>query len=143
MAVVVGTNSWVTIAEADDYLTDRIDAADWFLLGDTDNPGIVSKTSLLVSAFHWLNTSATISSSSTDDSVKNAQIEAALFLQKHYTELDERRAAASMGVKTFRFSKRSEDLDLNRIKLPEHIAGLLAGYTSLNTFATLKGPYDV
>jgi hypothetical protein len=145
MAIVVGTNSWVTIVEADAYLTDRIEAEDWFTLSDSAGPGEVSKTSLLVTSFNWLIGSAMleIAKSSTDDNVKNAQIEAALHLQKHYTELDDRRANIASGLKAFKFSERSETLDWKTLGIPIHILGFLRAYQQSNVFATLSGEYDL
>ena len=91
MSLIVGTNSWCSIGEADSYLTNKRNAYEWFNLGDTDDPGVICKTSLLVSAYRRLINSAefNIASSSTDDNVKNAQIEMAWFLYKHGEEIEE------------------------------------------------------
>jgi hypothetical protein len=145
MALVVGTNSWSTRAEADAYLTDRIGATDWFGLADVPaNPGEDSKDSFLISAFHWLQGSPEldIPSSASDDGVKNAQIEAALFLYSHYSDLDERRAAISMGVSSFAYSKRREIFDPSQLTIPAYILGMVSEYAKMNTTALLLGEYD-
>ena len=144
MALVVGQNSWVTIAEGDTYLTDRIDASSWFDLGDTGDPGAISKTVLLASSFHWLkgDSSLDLSSTLTDDNVKNAQIEGALFLMKYSLELQSKRAFLSFGGKSFRLSKRWESFDLKSFTIPEHIIGMLRNYVVGNTTVELLGQYD-
>jgi hypothetical protein len=146
MSLAVGTNSWATVAEGDTYLTDRIDASDWFALPDAaSNPGEVAKESLLVSAFYWLTGSPllTIAASSTDANVKNGQIEAALYLLQHYDELSERRALRASGVTDIRLSRRRESLDLHATEIPSHILGFFADYvTGLNVVVQLKGHYD-
>ena len=144
MALVVGQNSWVTISEGDTYLTDRIDASDWFDLGDTGGSGAMSKTTLLASSFHWLmgDPSLELSITLTSDNVKNAQIEGALFLLKYSKELEAKRAFLSFGGRTFRLSKRAEAFSLSGLTLPIHIIGLLREYQRTNVTVELKGHYD-
>ena len=145
MSLIVGTNSWSTIAEADAYLTDRINASAWFLLSDQDDPGELSKESLLVSSFYWLfgAPDLEISKSSSDSNVKNAQIEAALWLLTYSEQLEERRAAMFSGLSSFRYSKRSENFNPSLLKIPPHITGLLSEYLNSNGTALLLGEYDV
>ena len=144
MALVVGANSWASVAEADTYLADRIDAEAWFLLADTAAAGVRAKESLLVSAFHWLYGSPqlSIAGSSTDDDVKNAQIEAAWFLREYYDEMKDRRAAISTGVTSLRMSRRAENLSAGNLTIPPHILGMLSTYQQSNLTADLKGEYD-
>jgi hypothetical protein len=144
MSLTVGQNSWVTIAEADTYLTERIGAESWFDKADTDDPGLTTKSSLLVTAFQWLMASPQLELSAglTDSLVKNAQIESALFLMEHYNALNERRAAMSTGVTEFQLSKKMERLDISKLTIPPHIIGLLGAYCIENAFAVLKGHYD-
>jgi hypothetical protein len=146
MALTVGTNSWVTILEADAYLTDRIGASSWFDLPDSPaNPGEDSKETMLVSAFYWLTGSPEleIPPNSADGVVKNAQIESALFLLEHYGTINEHRGFAYAGVESFSFSKRSESINLNKIKIPEHIIGLLPEYaTGEHAFINLTSEYQ-
>jgi hypothetical protein len=145
MSLVVGTNSWATVAEADTYLTDRINAVDWFSTSPTAAPGAVSKESLLVSAFYWLTGAPELSLSVTltDTNVKNAQIEAALFLLEHYDELNERRAAMFTGVESWKLSKKSENYNIDQLQIPSYIIGMLRDYAIMNTTVDLKGEYDV
>lgn len=146
MALVVGTNSWVTVAEADIYLTDRIGSTEWFgLLDLPSNPGEDAKETMLISAFYWLigSPELNLTPSLSATNVKNAQIEAALFLLEHYDELNERRAFISAGGESFKLSKRSEDLNLKNLKIPPQIAGLIPEYGINHAIVDFKGGYDI
>lgn len=142
--LTVGQNSWATVAEADAYLTDRIQTIEWFELDEQDAPGEVSKETLLISAFYWLKNAPQLSLSEnlTDGVVKNAQIEAAWFLYEHYTSLNARRAAIFTGVEEFELSKRTERLRIGNLQIPDFILGSLSAYAVENTVITLKGHYD-
>jgi hypothetical protein len=146
MSLIVGQNSWCTINEADIYLTDKQSSYEWFNLEDTDDPGKMCKTSLLVSAFRKLKNSAefNLSSSLTDDNVKSAQIEMAWFLYKHGKEIEERQGAIASGLISFGMSKRRETLDKNCKGIPGYIADFLLDYAvGFNTTVELNGEYDV
>jgi hypothetical protein len=143
--LTVGQNSWATILEADVLLTDRLNATAWFELGDVADPGELSKSTLLVTAFHWLSSSPqlSLSPSLTDGVVKFAQVEAAFFLLEHYEELNERRAALFTGVDEFELSKKREKLNLSNLQIPDFIIGALSDYAGTeNTTAQLLGEYD-
>ncbi len=145
MSLVVGQNSWSTVSEADTYFTNRINTTDWFSLNTSPaNPGEVAKESLLISAYNWLigASELSLSASLTDTNVKTAQMEAALFLQEHYSEMNERNAAAHTGVTGFKLSQRSENIDIKNIGIPDFIMGLLRNYVIQNTTALLLGEYD-
>ena len=142
MAINVGTNSWVTIAEADIYLTDRLEAESWFLLNDVEDPGEASKTTYLVTAYFMLYNSVDfqLSPSSSDVNVKNAQCEMALFLLDNYNDYYKRMSLIAGGVTEFERSKWREQL--SSIKIPANISGMLRFYGSDVGIATLKSPYD-
>ena len=139
MSVVVGTNSWITIVEADAYLTDRLEAEAWFLISDTGAPGEKSKTSLIVTAFHWLynNVNYDIPLDSSDDNIKNAQAEASFYLSVYYKQMDKRRALIGDGVQQFERSNWSESL--GKMDLPIHIKGMLTDYSSAMSIVQLRG----
>ena len=145
MAIVIGSNSWISIADADDYLTYRVGAEDWFSLTDVGNPGAESKTTFLVTAFYWLFGSSllNISKSATDDNVKNAQCEAALYLMSNYTEYFQRRGVLATGLKTIALDMRQEAFDAAQLSIPSYILSMLAEYNISNNFPTLTGEYDV
>lgn len=138
MALVVGTNSWATRAEADTYLEDRVDSTSWFALADTPaNPGEASKDSYLITAYFWLfnNPSYEISDDSSDPNVKNAQIEASLFLIKYQDGYEKREALIASGVKSFERSEWQEDL--SNVSIPDRIHGMLIGYYNGNNVVQL------
>lgn len=145
MALAVGQNSWTTIQEADTYLTDRIGSGEWFDLKDTDDPGLVTKSSLLTSAFLWLMgiPKLELTAGLTSSDVKNAQIESALFLLDHYTALNERRAAMFTGVESFTMSRKKEILNIDKLAIPDYILGILGISFNKDEFVILGGHYDV
>lgn len=145
MAFVVGTDSWITVAEADTYLTYRMGTEEWFNLQPQGSPGTNSKESILGTAFREiLNVpSLDISISASGDDVKNAQAEMALFLVEHYDEFNDRRAGISTGLNSFDLGKRQEDLRTFFVGVPEYILSMLDAYSTVNTTVELSGPYDI
>ncbi|MCK4815127.1 hypothetical protein KA005_05095 [bacterium] len=145
MAIVVGTNSYVTIAEADAYLNERIGASIWFALPDDASEGADSKTVYLASAYNWLLSSPTLDlpETSTDDAIKNAQIESAFYLLEHYNALNARRSAQAQGVVSMRLSKKWEEYaDRDVSEIPNFISGGLSAYMTGNNVVELLGHYD-
>lgn len=107
MALVVGDNSWVTLAEAEVYFSERIGAGPWEALPDD-----ATKEKYLISAFRWIyyDPAFTAPAAADDDGVKFGQCEAALFLITHADEYAKRDALIASGVESFTFSKWSETL---------------------------------
>ena len=119
MGLVVGTNSWVTVAEADSYLADKFGASAWSGLANS------IKEQSLITAFWWIynNPNYNIAKSSTAEKVKNAQIELAWWIYNYYEEYRKREALISSGVKKFRIGEFSEDL--NNQSLPKIVTDML------------------
>ena len=119
MALTVGTNSWVTVAEADTYFLNRYGASGWAGFS------IANKEILLISAYNWIQQQAifSISASSTSAKVKQAQYEAAWFLYNYMSSMEERRALYAQGVRSFHISKFSESLQAP--EFPVFIATIL------------------
>lgn len=90
MALVVGTNSWVSVAEATAYLDDSFNAGDWYTSG-VDQDGALVRAFRELSAFYSLPATAA-------QAMKDAQCEQALFLIQNDVDLDERVAIRTMGV---------------------------------------------
>jgi len=116
MALVVGTNSWISLAEAETYFSERIEADPW-----DDLPDDATKEKYLISAYRWLfyYTGITAPASADEDAVKYGQAEAALFLISFYDERNNRDALYSSGVRDFTKSKWKETLEQQT--LPETI----------------------
>lgn len=128
MALVVGTNSWVSVAEADTYFTNRVGASDWFDLDEPPaTPGADSKDTFLISAFYWLfdDQGFNLPQVSDDPIIKRAQEEAALFLMKYSLDYENRQAQSASGIARFKNSKWEEDL--SEIKKPQVIFNILGG----------------
>lgn len=121
MAVVitVGSNSWITQAEADAYLEEKWGASAWAGLTATQ------KAQMIISAYRWINQQSNLSipAASIAQVVKNAQIEAAWFIYNYWTEFEKRRALNASGVKQFEVSQFSETLD--KVKFPDFILNIL------------------
>lgn len=125
MAIIVGTNSWVTIAEANAYLADKWGASAWTGL-DADT----QKTPLLISAYRWIRrmTGYATPETTTDQNLKDAQCEAAWYLYKNNDGAEKRDALRAQGVKDFRVMSFSETLSAATV--PEAVADLLKDYES-------------
>lgn len=144
MSLVVGTNSWVTLAEAFTHLSSRMGSKDWLDLDPDGSPGLPTRESTLIESFYWLSNdlSYSISPTCTDDHVKQAQIEGALYLLKYYDEMQDREAGVAQGIKSFGYSKRGETFG-ETPRIPARIAGLLKDYkTDSSGMVQLLGEYD-
>jgi len=117
-------DSWVTIPEADLYFSTKFGCAAWNGFSETE------KSSLLITAFNWINQQADfiISPTETSIKVKQAQMEAAWFIYKWWDGYEERRALQSGGVKSFSVSKFSESYE--QIQFPAFIGNMLLGFIS-------------
>jgi hypothetical protein len=146
MSLAVGSNSYVTVAEADAYFSDRYNSINWFSLDETPStPGNESKETYLTTSYYILrgHDSVNLPATSTEENVKTAQLEFALYLLKHIEEHEERDAVQAQGLTKFQFSKRTEEFSGSGASLPSVVKGLLSAYMTGNTFAQLKGAYDV
>lgn len=124
MPPVVGTNSWVTIAEANTYFTNKYGASAWAGLSDT------VKTQLLITAYRWMKAlpDVSIPDSSTSTTVKNAQCEVAWYIYNFYADHEKRQALHTQGVRSFTLSKFSETLDAP--SFPQWIKDMLGDFIS-------------
>lgn len=107
LVLSVGTNSWVTLAEADLYFEGKYQAsAAWSALTDS------VKKQLLVSAYRWIQQQVlfTISASSTAEIVKQSQCEAAWYLYSFGEEDEKRRALSGQGVTEFELDNWREKI---------------------------------
>jgi hypothetical protein len=106
MSIVVGTDSWISLADADTFFNSHIGSSAWEALSDAD------KEKYLKTAYRWIyyDSAFSVPATSTETAVKYGQCEAALFLINYYSEYDKRDALSAMGVKSFDYGKRSEEL---------------------------------
>lgn len=122
MALTVGTNSWVTVAEADTYFDERFGASAWAALPNA------TKEQLLISAYRWIQAQSlfTIAASSTAEIVKQAQMETAWYMYKYWDQHEDRRALVAQGVTDFKISQFEETL--SEVKFPGFISDMLEDF---------------
>jgi len=123
MGLIINTNSWVSVIEANNYLADKWNVGTlWTALNDTQ------KEQALVTAFHWIQSikKYNISPLSTANKIKYAQIELAYYIIQYYTQHKKRDALYAQGVRNFSISKWSETID--KSTLPPEVDGLLIDF---------------
>ena len=117
LTLTVGTNTFVTLAEANAYLEGKFGAwTTWNGLSDT------VKKQCLISAFRWL-VRLGVSASSVAQIVKDAQCELAWWLYQNYEAYEEREALYASGVREFKLGKWSEEL--TAASIPEFIKDMI------------------
>jgi uncharacterized HAD superfamily protein len=120
---LLGTNSWLTIAEADIYFSDIWDGSFWSSLL------LSQKQRLLITACKWILSSGySISMSSTAQKVKDAQCELAKEVYNAYDEYKKRQRLYASGVRNFNFNGWSESLA--KQELPVNIQDLLEDFAT-------------
>ena len=120
-AIIINNNSWVTLAEANSYLLEKIGADDWATAANA------LKEQCLISAFRWINRLTNYSISVVTNNVKYAQIELAWYLYNYYDTHAKHEALNAQGVKEFRISKFHEALR-GKTELPDTVKDLLEDY---------------
>lgn len=143
MSLVVGENSWASLAEAEAYLLYKLNSGDWKSLPeDSDNPGVESQTLFLVTAFNILlnKKGYELTATLTDTNVKDAQIELAFSLFKGTFLSEDELYRLTMGVKSFSLSKWSETYVGNwegDFPLPYMVENFLSSYRRDNMTVSL------
>jgi len=127
MAITVGTNSWISLADANTYFESHIGSSPWDALSDND------KEKYLVTAYRWIyyDNAFNVPASSSETAVKYGQCEAALYLINYYTDMQKHEAIIANGVKSFSYGKRSEEL--SEIKKPQTVISMFASVAMYNS----------
>ena len=139
MSIVIGVNSWATIAEADEYLTTKVGSGPWFGLIDSPaSPGDPSKESYLIMAFETLvyKPGYNLAPDNTDDNLKKAQIELAYYFVGNYAQFVEQSDMANRGLSSFTLSKWSESFFNSwegDFPLPYMVSKFIGSYRMDNT----------
>ena len=119
MALVVGTNTFVTLAEANTYFSSRFGAiATWAGLTDA------IKEALLITAYNWILSDPNYVIAAVTDKIKQAQMELAWYTYNYLNSHEKREALIAQGVKRFSLSKWSETLSM--VDLPKKVKDLLS-----------------
>ena len=125
MAIVVGTNSWVTEAEANTYFDDRVMASDYWTDGAGDN------SPALITAYKWLNAGKYDFPETATQPIKDAQCEYAFFLLQHQPGLDLRMGLQAQGVIAAGVVKeRYKDDNYVELPIPPIVQKLLEDYVT-------------
>ena len=126
MAITVGTNSWITLADADIYFSSHIGSAPWDALSDSE------KEKYLITAYRWIyyDSAFNVPASSSEGAVKYGQCEAALYLISYYSDNSKREALIAGGVKRFQYGKREEDL--TEVKKPQIVINMFSSVAMYN-----------
>lgn len=122
--LVVDTNSWVTEAEADDYMDSRYGS--WEFWDDTTN-----KAAALITAYKRIAESGAFSNLPTEatQAMKDAQCEMALFLAAEGGDILRRKALQAQGVTSAGIVKEVYDASVRgRIPFPPEVLKLLEEY---------------
>ena len=90
--ITVGTNSWVTEAEANTFFEARIKSSDYWTTSAADN------IPALITAYKWLNCGKYNFPTTATQPMKDAQCEYAFFLLQHQSALDLRMGLQVQGV---------------------------------------------
>lgn len=127
MALTLGVNSWVTVAQADAFLGDRIGTAPWFALEETaTEPGEESKETYLTTAYQWLSGAYGIGAdAAAPQSLQDAQTLAANWLIGNREDYEKRESLVASGVEEFEWSRWNEKL--GDVAVPRFISDLMIG----------------
>ncbi len=128
--IVVGTNSWVTAQEAEDYFAVRFGVGtNWSGLSDAN------KIAALISAHRYINSleNYTFPTEVADitQAMKDAQCEMALFLVIHQVDMDARKGLQAQGVKQAGIVQETyEDGAGGAISIPATVRSMLSDYAT-------------
>lgn len=127
--ITVGTNSWITEAEANAFMLGRIKAGDYWTDGASDNiPAIIT-------AYHWLTDCPRFSFPSTATAaMKRLQCEMALFLLQHQPDIDLRMGIQSQNVIEAGIVKEKYKMTVMGIPVPPAVYDLAFQYFNQHPF---------
>ena len=123
--ITVGTNSWVTEAEANTYFDARVKSSDYWTNSASDN------IPALITAYNWLMAGkySLVASTSAAQPIKDAQCEMAFFLLQHQPDLDLRMGLQVQGVIAAGVVKeRYKDDNTIEMPIPPIVQQLLQDY---------------
>ncbi len=125
MAIIVGTNSWLTEAAANTYMGNRLDADSYWVDEEPDN------VRALITAYKWLNAGSYSFPTTPVQVMKDAQCEMALFLIQHQPDLDLRMGLQAQGVIAAGVVKeRYKDDNYVELPIPPIVKKLLEDYST-------------
>lgn len=122
-ALTIGTNTWISLDDAEDYFRTRVGAG---RIWDES----VDKIAALVTAFNQLNDCGLYSFPETPTgNMTKAQCEMALFLLKHQEDMDSRLGLQAQGITQAGIVQESYNSDkIEGIPIPPMVKALLSTY---------------
>ncbi len=124
------TYGWVTMEEAETYMSLRLNAAAYWHSG-------ISKEAALMTAYNYLVNSGLFSfPDDASDNMKTAQFETALFLLQHLEDMDARLGLQAQGVR--QAGVVQESYEVADLPLPNTIGRLLTVYKVENGFRSIE-----
>lgn len=131
-SISVGTNSWITGQEAENYFATRFGVGtNWSALTDAN------KVAALITACQRIKSCAdfSIDADEDDQNVKDAQCEMALFLIIHAADMDARMGLQAQGVTQAGIVQETYDKDVrNGVVIPGNVRALLTEYETGGVF---------
>lgn len=122
MALTVGENSWVTVAEADTYFSSRLGSSEHWCSG-------AEKETALITAYNQLNGCGLFSfPADVAQVMKNAQCEQALFLLIHVEDIDRRKGLQAQGVTAAGIVKETYKGEIDEIPICVNAKNFLKDY---------------
>jgi len=124
MSLTVGTNSWVTMIEADTYFSERLGSENWVSGAD--------KEKALKTAYRQIKFNGDYEIGSTvTDNLKYAQMEQAYFLLSFEADISHRKALQAQGVISAGIIKETYvEGDLSKVALCQFSQMLLKDYST-------------
>lgn len=138
ITITVGTNSWISLAEANDYFATRVGSSLW----NESNP--IEKAQALVSAFNQLSGCGLFDiPSEITSNLKNAQCEMALFILKYQEDIDARKGLQAQGVSSAGIVQETYDKDMmSQVPVPPIVKSMLSEYESGSNLEALEAKRD-
>ncbi|GEM_PF-468774 len=125
-ALIVGTNSWVTGPEAEEYFAGRLGASTWWNTSAEKVPALITAYKRIMSCGDF-----SIEADEDEQVVKDAQCEMALFLLQHQSDMDARQGLQDQGVVAANIVGETYDKDARGvIVIPANVRALLSAYES-------------
>lgn len=135
LTLVVNSNTWITLTEANDYIEAIPGSSIWAALSDTE------KKQYIITAYRKIKYSREVSISTVTQVLKYAQSEFVYWLLSYMGEWEKRQALYASGVRSFNLPRWSETLEA--ATLPDFIKDLLSGnLTGGHEFGNLRREND-
>lgn len=118
VTIIINSNSWITLAEANNYIEAIPNSSSWTALTDT------VKKQYIITAYRKIIYSSELSISTVTQRIKDAQAQFAYWLSKYMNEWEKRQALYASGVRSFDLPGWAERLE--KATLPYEIQNMLA-----------------